>query len=334
MLRRLRYPIKFYLLTTLCVALLAAFAADRLAGRRLSRRQTAALVAFGVLFVAAHAVAGEGGLLEQRVRPLLAGLAAPASALLPAIRHTFAVDAVLGLAAAALVAAILLVRVGAPACGYLLGFATFFFALPWGLPLFVSADERDLERPPAVLASLDGPGRLFISPLPAGVQPAPDGDRAPADGAARLPLARVQIEELIPDTGQVFGVRYLFDADPDGSYGYYNRLVGEAYAASAAPERGRLLRAFGARWILASETEPYPLARARTGLTVAGRRLVLLERREAGRRAALGRPRVPTALAVRRARARPLRALRPRDGRGAAGSRGPRRREARRRAPS
>ena len=90
-------------------------------------------------------------------------------------------------------------------------------------------------------------------------------------------LARVQIEELIPGTGEPFGVRYVFDADPDGSYGWFNRLASEAVSASTPEERTRLLRAFSGRWVLAEEGEPYPGARFVTGLTVAGRRLVLSE---------------------------------------------------------
>ena len=103
-----------------------------------------------LLFVAGLAVSGEGGLLERRVRPLLDGLALPPAALLPAIRRTFAVDALLGLAAAGVLAAVLFSKRRATASGYVLGFAALLFALPGGLPLFVSADERDLERPPAL----------------------------------------------------------------------------------------------------------------------------------------------------------------------------------------
>ena len=276
-LRRLRYPIKFYLLTTLCVALLAGFGAERLAARRIGKREAAALALAALLYGAAFAAARDGGLLERSVRPLLAGLAAPAEALLPAIRRSFGVDALLGLAAVAAVAAILLFRSRSPAPGYLLGFAALLFALPWGLPLFVTAGEKDLERPPALAPAISGGGRLYVSPrLPEfNVLATGTAHREMAPRVSKL--ARVQIEELIPGTGEPFGVRYLFDADPDGSYGYYNRLAAEALSASSPEERSRLLRAFGSRWILAEENERYPTARFVTGVTVAGRRLVLLE---------------------------------------------------------
>jgi len=275
--RRLRYPIKFYLLTTLAAALLSGFALDHLARRRLRKRESIALGAIALFFVTAFVAAREGGPLERLAGPLLQGLAVPAAALLPEIRRTFAVDALLGLAGLAVVAAVLRLRPAGPASGYLLGFATLFFALPWGLPLFVSADERDLERPPALEASLAEPGRLYVSPRLPEFNVLATGSSHP-DMAPRVSrLARVQIEELIPGTGEPFGVRYLFDADPDGSYSYYNRLAGEALTSSKPLERARLLRAFGGRWILAEEGEEFPTTRPVTGVTVAGRRLVLRE---------------------------------------------------------
>jgi hypothetical protein len=277
LLRRLRYPIKFYLLTTLGVALLAGFAADRLTARRLQKRELAGIGAMALLFAIALAAARDGGLLERRVRPLLEGLAAPAPVLWSAISRTFTVDAFLGLLAVAAAAAILRWQPRAPAPGYLLGFAVLFFAFPWGLPLFVTAAERDLQRPPALLSAMPGSGRLFISPRLPEFNVLATGTAHP-DMALRVSkLARVQIEELIPGTGEPFGVRYLFDADPDGSYGYYNRLANEAFTASTPDERSRMLRVFAGRWILAEEGEPYPTTRSVTGLRVAGRRLSLLE---------------------------------------------------------
>jgi len=276
-LRRLRYPIKFYLLTTLCVALLAGFGADHLASRRLRRRERLALGALALFFLLSFTAAGEGSWVERTVRPLLDGLAASPATLLPAIRRTFAADALLGLSCAAAVAIVFAVRPRAPAGGYVLGFTVLLFAFPWGLPLFVSAAEKDLERPPAVLSAMSGPGRLFVSPRLPEFNVLATGTAHPQMEPRVSKLARVQLEELIPGTGEPFGARYLFDADPDGSYGYYNRLANEALTASAPAERSRLLRLFGGRWILAEEGETYPMARPVTGLTVAGRRLGLLE---------------------------------------------------------
>ena len=80
---------------------------------------------------------------------------------------------------------------------------------------------------------------------------------------------------MLPATGQPFGVSYAFDRDPDGSYGWYNRLAAEACAAASAPERARLLRAFGTRWALAGDGEAFPGFRPVTGVAVAGRQLLL-----------------------------------------------------------
>ena len=103
----------------------------------------------------------------------------------------------------------------------------------------------------------------------------------PADPPGALPrtekTARVILEELVPATAAEFGARYLFENDPDGSYGFYNRLASEAADASTPEERDRLLRLYGGRWALAEEGEAHPLFRATTGFAVAGRRLVLFE---------------------------------------------------------
>ncbi len=275
-LRRLRYPIKFYLLTTLCAALLAGFAADRLEERPVRRRERLALVAVFALFAAAVLISGEGGLLDRLVAPHLDTLRMPADLQLPAIRSVFRGDALFGILAAAVVAAAASLRPGRPQ-GYLLGFATLAFAFTWGLPLFVSSDEKDLARQPALVQRLEGPGRLYVDPSIAGYPVLPHGT-----AHAELPplvsrLARVQVEELFPATGAVFSVRTIFDADPDGSYGWFSRLAGEALSASTPEEKSRLLRAFGARWVLAEEATPYPQFHSVTGFSVAGHQLALSE---------------------------------------------------------
>ncbi len=276
-LRRLRYPIKFYLLTTLCVALLAGFAVEALKQRRAGRRESAVLLGVVALYAAAFAIAREGGPLDRSVEPLLKGLAAAPSALLPAIRASFRGDAIFGLVGVVALGLTLFFPRPVSGRGHLLGFVTLFLSLPWGLPLFVWAKEKDLASPPALLAKMKGPGRLYISPSLPEFSVLASGTAHPQLLPRVSKLARVQIEELIPATGAPFGVRYLFDEDPDGSYGYYNRLASEALSASTPVERGRLLRLYGARWVLAQERESYPLLRPVTGLIVAGRRLVLLE---------------------------------------------------------
>jgi hypothetical protein len=276
-LRRLRYPIKFYLLTTLCVALLFGFAVESLRRRRAGSREAVLLGAFGFFYLAVYAAAQAGGPVETAIRPLLASLKAPSAALWPAIRATLRGDALLGLAAVAGVTLVVFLRAQGPKPGvrYFLGIATVVLALPAGLPLFVSADERDLERRPALLASLAGPGRLFLSPALPEFNVLASGTTHPALPLRVPQFARVQVEELIPQTGAPFGVHYAFDADPDGSYGWYNRIASEVLAASTPRQKCRILLAFGTRWALEEESERLPCGRPMTGVMIAGRRLVL-----------------------------------------------------------
>ena len=162
--------------------------------------------------------------------------------------------------------------------GYLLGFATLAFAFSWGLPLFVSAVEKDLVREPALMPHLEGAGRLYVDPNIAEFSAMIRATAHPAMPPQVARLARVQVEELFPLTGAAFGVRTIFDADPDGSYGFFNRLVGEALIVSTPLEKSRLLRVFGARWVLEDESVAYPDFKPATGFSVAGRMLALSER--------------------------------------------------------
>jgi hypothetical protein len=273
-LRRLRYPIKFYLLATLCAALLAAAAAEVLARRRAGRREAALIAIVVAACAAAFAAAAPGGLLERRVAPLLSGGATDVPAFVQAFRSAVRGDSWMG-AAAAIVVLLALRRNGLREPAYALGLLSLALALVYGLPLFVTAAERDLDRPPALLHQLRGPGRLYVSPSLPKFQPASLAEPAALPRFAKA--SRVLLEQLVPTTGAPFGVRYLFDTDPDGSYGYFNRLSAEAAAASTPEGRDRLLLANGARWALAADGEPHPLFRAITGFAVGGKRLVLFE---------------------------------------------------------
>ncbi|MEO8348464.1 MAG: hypothetical protein ABI610_06090, partial [Acidobacteriota bacterium] len=138
-LRRLRYPIKFYLLTTLCVALLAGFGVDALRRRRGGGREAVLLALVLALFAFAFFAAGENGLLDQVVRPHLGGTVTSSNNLLPTIRRVFRGDALFGVAAVFLAAVLAFARRPARGTGHALGLATLVLALPAGLPLFVSA---------------------------------------------------------------------------------------------------------------------------------------------------------------------------------------------------
>ena len=275
-LRRLRYPIKFYLLTTLCFAILAGMAVDSLRRRRAGVREAAALTALLAVFGAGWVLAREGHLLERWAAPLLAEMATSPRDFISALRGAVQGDALLGAAATLLLAFLLFTRRKAPLAGYALGFVTLLLAFRWGLPLFVSASEKELARPPALLAALQGEGRLYVSPqLPRFDPETLPESRRPGELPRVSRVARVLIEELIPQTASEWGVKHVFDHDPDGSYGYYNRLAGEAVTASTPDERDRLLAVYGGRWALWEEEEQHPLFRVVTGFAVAGRRLVL-----------------------------------------------------------
>jgi hypothetical protein len=277
LLRRLRYPIKFYLLTTLCVALLAGLAAEHWRNKRAGRKELVLLAAMALLYLAALRAARPAGELDRVVQPLVEGLHAPVPNLLAAIRRSFRGDALFGLAAVAVVAVKIWPRARVIGEGYALGLAILLLALPWGLRLFVSYDEKTLERQPAVLASLKGKGLIYVAPSLPEFNVLATGTAHRSLPARVSEFARIQIEELIPATGSTFGLRYLFDSDPDGSYGYYNRIANEVLSASGDAEVTRILRAFGARWVLEDEDHRLPSIRPVTGFVIAGRRLVLSE---------------------------------------------------------
>jgi hypothetical protein len=280
LLRRFRYPIKFYLLTTLCVALLAGFAAEHWRKKRASRLGIGLLAAAALVYVAALWAARPAGELDRAVAPWLAGLHAPVEDLLAAIRESFRGDALLGLVAVAIVAIKIWPRERTVGEGYVLGLAILALALPFGLRLFVSAEEKTLERPPALLSALKGQGRLYVAPSLPELNVLLTGSAHPGMPDRVSKFARIQIEELIPATGSSFGVQYLFDSDPDGSYGYYNRIAGEVVSASEEADVTRLLRALGGRWVLEDEGKRLTSVRPLTGFVIAGRRLVLSELRD------------------------------------------------------
>lgn len=274
-LRKLRYPIKFYLLTTVCVALLAGLGAEALGRRPARRREAVALAAVLALFAAAWGLATPGGFLDRWAGPIAQSVSEDAQGFLATLRGFVRGDALIGALAALAVALALRPgqRLREPA--WLLGLLALGSSFAWGLPLFVSAPSRDLVRPPALLHRIQGPGRLYVSPA----LPRFDMNALRTDAAGGLPrtsrVARIVVEQLVASTGAPFGVRYLFENDPDGSYGFFNRLASEAAAASTPAERDRLLTLYGARWALAEDKEEHPLFRPVTGLEVAGRRLVL-----------------------------------------------------------
>ncbi|HEY4229994.1 MAG TPA: hypothetical protein VGO79_07460, partial [Thermoanaerobaculia bacterium] len=275
-LRRLRYPIKFYLITSLCIALLAGLAADFAARRRAGRRELLLCGSLLAVFAAAWVLSAPGGPI---LRWLLARLGDSREPFAEAFRIGVRGDAIAGLVSVALVALVLRVRPASPSAidpGYVFGLLTLFAALLWGLPLFVTGPSEELSRRPALARIVAGDGRLY-APDP----PAPTLRSLEPEYPRRLPrvakVARLQIQYLYPATGSPFGVASLFETDPDGSYGFYNRIASEAAAASGPLERDRLLRLYGGRFALAPEGGEHPLFRVKTGLSIGEERLLLFE---------------------------------------------------------
>jgi hypothetical protein len=124
---------------------------------------------------------------------------------------------------------------------------------------------------------LTGAGRLYVSPEVGELAMLETRTAHPELPPTVAKLARVQIEELVPATAAPFRVRYLFDEDPDGSYGWVNRIAGEVLTASNSEEKGRLVRLYGGRWVLAESGSALPGFLPVTGFAVAGHRLVLHE---------------------------------------------------------
>ena len=277
-LRRLRYPIKFYLLTTVCVALLAGLAAESLARRRSGRREGLLLTAALALFAGVWALAAPGGALDRWAGPLAQQVSDDPAAFLSVFRGLVRGDALIGALATLCVALVLRPGGRAPRdTSAALALLAVLSAFTWGLPLFVSAPAADLLRPPALARRLEGPGRLYVSPRLPRFDSATLRTGAPEELAHTSRAARLFVEELVPATGAPFGARYIFETDPDGSYGYFNRLSNEAADASTPLERDRLLILYGARWTLGEDGDAHPLFHPVTGLEVAGRRLVLSE---------------------------------------------------------
>ncbi len=276
-LRRLRYPIKFYLITSLCVGLLAGLAADWLTRRRAGRRELLLCAALLAAFAAAWVLSAPGGSVG---RLLLARLGDSREPFAEAFRIGVRGDAIAGLVSVALVALLLRLRPASPSsvdAGYVFGMLTLFAALLWGLPLFVTGPSEELGRKPALARIVAGEGRLYAPD-----SPAPSLRSLEPEYPRRLPraakVARMQIQYLYPATGSPFGVASLFETDPDGSYGFYNRVASEAAAASNPLERDRLLRLYGARFALAPEGGgEHPLFHPKTGLSIGEERLVLFE---------------------------------------------------------
>jgi len=276
-LRHFRYPIKFALPMALGLSSLAALAAGQWAERERGRRVRALAVLFAALLAASAAVftfaeAGIGAALAPAFRGLVFG----PSQVLPGIAAIVRRDAACGIAAMAILFAVFgkgrLRRFRLP--GMLA--ATLLTLVPAGWPLFVSVDARAYQAPPGAAAIVAGPGRTWIGNIP---------EFTVSKFGTRHSLGRDDIGELIlagrrelwPLTGAPEGVRYAYDKDPDGSYGFVDRVFFEAVGQSPPEARSRLLLASSTRFVLAGEEEILPGFHRRARLEVSGRRVDIRE---------------------------------------------------------
>lgn len=275
-LRHFRYPVKFLLPFVLCWSALTALAvgAWTTAAERRTLKWAAASAAGALALGAATTVVWPAGLMRL-LEPQFRNMAFGPGAVLPGIFRIVRADAALGIFAMFLLVAAAR-RAPARLLPALLVLAVLLCLLPGGWPLFVSVPSAAYEREPDLARATAGRGRLYCNVAP---------DFLVARNGARHRFGNDDIGEVIqagrreiwPLTALPEGVTYAFDADPDGSYGFLDRVMSEATAAAPVAVRARLLRAASVRFWLSDSAEVPPGFHRLARQEVAGRRLFLFE---------------------------------------------------------
>jgi hypothetical protein len=276
-LRHFRYPIKFALPAALGVSVLAALAFRELresAGRFPGAARAAALVA-AVLAASAAAVLWAPKTLEALVAPSFRTLRFGPAQVLPGIATSILRDAAWG-AGGMLLAALALSRLRGAARGAALLAAVLATLLPAGWPLFVSVPAAPYVEAPPLAAFAQGEGRAWVGNLP---------EFAVAKFGTKHSFERDDVGDLIlagrrelwPLTGIPDGISYSYDKDPDGSYGFLDRVFSEAVAVKTPEERSRLLAAASVRFAIAPEGDALPGFAARSQTEVDRRSVVVSE---------------------------------------------------------
>ncbi|HET9795679.1 MAG TPA: hypothetical protein VFS34_14590, partial [Thermoanaerobaculia bacterium] len=275
-LRHFRYPIKFALPAALAVSSLAALAADAWAARPVSRALVRPAIAVAaVLLAGAGFVLAAPAAVRELVAPAFRGLSFGADQMLPGIFRTILVDALCGAAAMGLLVVAFVRRPGPERLPFFLA-ASLATLLPSAWPLFVSVPAAPYQSRPSLASAIDGEGRAWVGGLPE-FTVAKYGTRhsfAVDDVGALILAGRAELWPLtaIPD-----GIRYAYDKDPDGSYGFLDRVFFEAVASKPAAEKGRLLRAASVRWAIAPSPAVFAGFRARAATDISGRRVYVSE---------------------------------------------------------
>jgi hypothetical protein len=195
-------------------------------------------------------------LLERIVAPAFRTLSVGPDQVMPGIASIVRRDAAWG-TAAMILAAIGLSRLSGSARGAALLAATLATLLPAGWPLFVSIDSLPYAETPPLAAAVQGGGRTWVGNL---------AEFAVAKFGTKHSFERDDIGELIlagrrelwPLTGIDGGISYAYDKDPDGSYGFLDRVFSEAVAAKPPEERSRLLAAASVRFAITPADQPPP----------------------------------------------------------------------------
>lgn len=266
-LRHLRYPVKFVLPAVLCLSLASGLAADVWRRQRTRRVPAAGLALCGLALAAGLAVSVTApGSVLRAISPALAGLRAPPGAMAPGIFRILALDAAAGLTAILL--GLIWCRRGDDGLGLLLA-ATLACLLPTGWLLFVSSPAAPLLARPGLGEELAG-GRAFTNEMPE-FRIAKEGSRHLYREDSIEALVEVAHGEIWPLSGLPFGTRYAFDEDPDGSYGFLNRVLSQAIAVSPPAEMSRLFRSGSIRYLVTPAPRPLPGFRIRRAFTVGGR---------------------------------------------------------------
>jgi hypothetical protein len=275
-LRHFRYPVKFLLPVAVCFSVLTALASD--AWRRASALPpllfTAAVVAVPLL--------GVGLLCLTRPQRIGGWIAAQVPALsirpeqlVPGVLQTLLRDAALGLLALAILSA----GAASPAVRKSLSFPlvpVLICLIPAGWPLFVSVETARYLKKPPLTSAVAGAGRLYVAPI---------AEFAVARFGTTHRFLRDDIGELItagrlelwPLTGLPDGISYAYDLDPDGSYGYVDRVVSEAVARASPEVKAALLRASSVCFSLADSPALLPGFRPRAAQVTDGREVFLSE---------------------------------------------------------
>jgi hypothetical protein len=251
-----RFPIKFYLLTTFATAVLSAFAFDELAtANAIVRRRV--LLLFGGVTAASLAAAV---FVHQRFSDIAAMIvrhlwspawrSSPDTVLRPILESISGRCVII--AALAFACFLWVGRARGKVGHFLLILVAVGDVAARVAPLMPTVDVSVYTVPSPLVASAQAlQGRIYertekdLTPVVFGLR----GHYATDDTRE---LAAVQARQAWPLTGVQFGLRYAFDQCPDGSYTARNQLIEDLLSRADWPHRIKWLRAAGVAGVISS----------------------------------------------------------------------------------